>query len=210
MFNKKTIINFLMLNFGLILLALTSVILFTPTNLTPGGLYSVSLIIFNLLGLVQRASTSVGIIAFLLNIPLLAYMWKKFGRESFLKNSYGALFFPIWIIIVDNIIQFLGFNISQPNIYLTSILGGILQGAAIGIAIGAKGSTGGTDIIALIINNFLPFISVGRAIILINILIILSSFFIFGTLKALLSILSIFLTGYFVDLILKYFFKKDV
>lgn len=210
MFNKREIRNFLILNFGLILLALTSVFLFTPSRLTPGGLYSVSLIIFNLLGLEQRASTSIGIIAFLLNIPLLAYMWKKFGRETFLKNTYGALFFPIFIIIIDKVIQFFGLNIVQPNVYLTAILGGILQGVSIGIAIGAKGSTGGTDIIALIINGFLPFISIGRAIILINTLILLSALFIFGLLKAILSLIAIFLTGYFVDLVLKHIFKQDV
>jgi uncharacterized membrane-anchored protein YitT (DUF2179 family) len=81
------------------------------------------------------------------------------------------------------------------------VLGGIMGGAGIGIVFSQGGSTGGTDIIAMIINKYRN-ISPGRIILYLDVFIIASSYFIFGSIeKIVYGYVAMGITSYTIDLL---------
>ena len=85
--------------------------------------------------------------------------------------------------------------------FLSTVLGGILGGAGVGIVFTQGGSTGGTDIIAMIINKYRN-ISPGRIILYLDVFIIASSYFIFGSIeKIVYGYVAMGITSYTIDLL---------
>jgi uncharacterized membrane-anchored protein YitT (DUF2179 family) len=87
------------------------------------------------------------------------------------------------------------------DVFLSTVLGGILGGAGVGIVFTQGGSTGGTDIIAMIINKYRN-ISPGRIILYLDVFIIASSYFIFGSIeKIVYGYVAMGITSYTIDLL---------
>jgi uncharacterized membrane-anchored protein YitT (DUF2179 family) len=86
--------------------------------------------------------------------------------------------------------------------FMGCILGGILCGTGLGLVFNYKGSTGGTDIVALVLNKY-RHISIGKALLLCDLLIISSSYFIFGSIeKIVYGLVVMGVSSYTVDLVL--------
>ena len=207
--SRRQVKNFIQLNIGLILLALVGVLAFEPARVTPGGVYSISMLLFELFGGGADASYHIARLSFILNIPLIAYSYVRFGRGYLEKAIYAVFAFNAFTSIIPSIINYYGlegYRTEDPIV--AAVVGGILMGICVGMAITAGGNTGGTDIVAQIINDIFPLISVGTALIIINALIILGSLSIFGASRALMSVLSIFLVGISLDGYIYLFGKK--
>lgn len=200
--------KFMILNLGLILAALPAVVFFSRINLPPGGMYSVALIIYSSYGdflnhLGSSANSVVSIISFLLNIPLLVMSYLVFGLEYLLKVLYASVAFPVYIYILGIVLNPILGNYS-PNMVIAVLMGGVIMGAGIAIAIFGGANTGGVDIVAQVVNRYLPFVSLGTAIAILNGIIMLLALLILGASNAILGLFTIFIISYTVDLTLKF------
>ena len=107
----------------------------------------------------------------LINILLLIIAIKTIGWKFCLRTAYGVLALTLWMKVIP--IPTVP-DISDP--FMAVILGGLFSGVGLGFVLLNNGSTGGTDIIAMILTKF-AHLPMGRALLVSNILIIASAYF---------------------------------
>ena len=155
---------------GVIAYALGWSIFLLPNNLIGGGVSGFASILYYATGL------SMGLTYFVLNVILLIVGTKILGTGFGGKTIYAIFMTSIMLSLMPKIIpsDFIHeFAISNGKMICT-ILGGIIAGFGIGLSISQGGSTGGTDIVALVWCKFSP-ASPGRVILIVDVVIILSS-----------------------------------
>ena len=171
--NKSLVILFkeyCLVTVGVIAYALGWSIFLLPNNLIGGGVSGFASILYYATGL------SMGFTYFVLNVILLIVGTKILGTGFGGKTIYAIFMTSIMLSIMPKIIpsDFIHeFAISNGKMICT-ILGGIIAGFGIGLSISQGGSTGGTDIVALVWCKFSP-ASPGRVILIVDVVIILSS-----------------------------------
>ncbi len=151
-------------------LAWTAFIL--PSEIVGGGVTGLSALFFYWSG-IPVAYTLLSI-----NLLLLVFGVKSLGFGFGVKTIFGAVVLSVFFAILQPLI-------TEPVVddrFMSAILGGILGGASVGLVFTQGGSTGGTDIIAMIINKYRN-ISQGRVILYLDIVIISSSYLLFQSLE---------------------------
>lgn len=157
---------------GLMSYALGWTIFLLPNNLIGGGVSGFASILYYATGL------QMGITYLVLNVLLLVVGTKILGAGFGGKTIYAIVMTAVMLTIMPKIIptDFIHeFALSNGKLICT-ILGGVIAGVGIGLSISQGGSTGGTDIVALLWCKFHP-ASPGRVILIIDVAIILSSLF---------------------------------
>ena len=175
----KTVLNksiweffkeYALITFGLLAYSLGWTIFLLPNNLVGGGVSGFSAILFYATGI------PMGYTYFVLNVILLLIALKILGTGFGGKTIYAIVMTSVCLNIFLNIVphEFIEeFAVSNGK-FICAVLGGIIAGVGIGISISQGGSTGGTDIIALIWCKFKN-ASPGRVILIIDVVIILTS-----------------------------------
>ncbi len=162
--------EYALITLGVVSYALGWAIFLLPNNLIGGGVSGFASILYYATGLPMGATY------FVLNILLLLIGTKILGTGFGGKTIYAIVMTSVMLGLMPEIIpaDFIHeFAYSNGKLVCT-FLGGIIAGFGIGISISQGGSTGGTDIIALIWCKFYP-ASPGRVILIIDVAIILSS-----------------------------------
>lgn len=164
------IFEYLLITIGLLLYVVGWSVFILPNKLVGGGVTGISSIVYYATGF------NISYTYFIINVVLLAFALKFLGKSFGIKTVFAILMASFLLKIVPGLIsQDFIQAIALDNGRLVSIIfGGILAGAGIGITFAQGGSTGGTDIIALIINKYYN-ISPGKVIMFVDVLIILSS-----------------------------------
>lgn len=162
--------EYALVTFGVISYALGWSIFLLPNNLIGGGVSGFASIVYYATGI------SMGVTYFILNILLLVIGTKILGTGFGGKTIYAIFMTSFMLSLMPKIIpsDFISeFALSNGKLVCT-ILGGMIAGFGIGLSISQGGSTGGTDIIALVWCKFSP-ASPGRVILIVDVGIILSS-----------------------------------
>ncbi len=162
--------EYALVTFGVVSYALGWTIFLLPNNLIGGGVSGFASILFYATGL------PMGITYFILNVLLLIIGTKILGTGFGGKTIYAIVMTSIMLSVMPKLIpaDFIHeFALSNGKLICT-FLGGIIAGFGIGLSISQGGSTGGTDIVALVWCHFYP-ASPGRVILIIDVAIIMSS-----------------------------------
>ena len=162
--------EYCLVTLGVVAYALGWSLFLLPNNLIGGGVSGFASILYYATGL------PMGVTYFILNIVLLIVGTKILGTGFGSKTIYAIIMTSIMLSIMPKIIpsDFIHeFALSNGKLICT-ILGGIIAGFGIGLSISQGGSTGGTDIVALVWCKFSP-ASPGRVILVVDVVIILSS-----------------------------------
>ncbi len=155
-----------------------------PGQLLSGGVAGLSVAINYMSGI------NIGILTFLINIPIFILGFIYLEKEFCLYSMINMIIFSFILGITENIGQVIGTN----DIILQSVYGGVLAGAGAGIVFKTKSSMGGTDIIGAILKfkNNIPMKDTALSI---NILIVSIGGILFGTDKALYTLIGMFLNS---------------
>ena len=170
----KTLSEYALVALGILMYVLGWTLFLIPNNLVGGGVTGLSSILQYATHGVINAGWSYGVINILLLIVALRLLGKSFGSKTIFAvvlASVGLSF--LQKIIPQGIIQSLALENGK---LMSTIMGGMLAGTGIGMTMSQGGSTGGTDIIALVVNKYRN-VSPGRMILWIDVAIILSSLF---------------------------------
>lgn len=162
--------EYLLVTVGIVSYALGWSIFLLPNNLIGGGVSGFASIVFYATGV------PMGVTYLILNIILLLVGTKILGTGFGGKTIYAIIMTAILLAVFPKLIptDFIHeFALSNGKLICT-ILGGIIAGLGIGLSISQGGSTGGTDIVALLWCKFHP-ASPGRVILIVDVAIILSS-----------------------------------
>jgi uncharacterized membrane-anchored protein YitT (DUF2179 family) len=137
-----------------------------PNNITTGGVAGVSSILYWGTGIPVQTSY------FVINAVLLLIALRVLGFKFCLKTIYAVTVLTVGVGIVT---QHYDAHLLADQPFMAAIIGAVFCGCGVGLGLSANGSTGGTDIIAAIINKYRD-ISLGRVIMFCDVIIISSSY----------------------------------
>ena len=190
---SKTILsriqNYAIMVIGLALYAFGVTAFLIPLKITAGGVTGISMLVFFATGI------PTGYTYFAINSILVILAIRILGTGFGLKTIFSMAIISVLLNVLQAVIKEPLVN----DVFLSSVLGGILCGLGLGITFNQGGSTGGTDIIAMIINKYRN-ISPGRIIMYCDVLIITSSFFVLDSVEKLVyGYVTMWVVAYAID-----------
>lgn len=191
--DKNTYRNFCEFIIGMLITSVAVSVFYKPNSLVTTGCTGLSILISNYIDI------DLSLIVFSLSSILLAVSFCVFGLEYGAKNILGTILFPVFIKAASLINRVVNFN--NTSLFLLILIGGVLSGIGFGIIKKSGYSLGGFYVIYDILNRNLR-ISVGKANLFCNIIIIFSSIFIFGLSKAIYSGIGLYISSYIGDKII--------
>lgn len=183
---------------GTALMAISYQMFLIPNKIAAGGISGLAIILFHLYSL------PVGLTVFAGNIPLFILAWRYRGWKFVANSLAGTLLLPLMLEF------FVFVPLLTSDLLLASVFGGIGLGAGLGIVFRSHGSTGGTALIAQLVNHLWGWKS-GYSLIGADLAIVVAAGFIFGAEVALFALLSLFVSSKVIDLVQEGFsFSKTV
>lgn len=168
----KTIKEYVLVALGILIYVTGWTVFLVPNNLVGGGVTGVS----SILQYATGGAVRMGYTYFAINLILLIIALFTLGKAFGLKTVFAIILASVGLNVLQDIIPAdICYNLAVKNGKLMStIIGGITAGIGIGMTMSQGGSTGGTDIIALVVNKYRN-VSPGRMILAIDVVIIGSS-----------------------------------
>lgn len=190
---------------GSFLMATGFVLFITPYNIVPGGVYGLGISLHYMFPDIQ-----VGTFGWCLDVPLLLTSFLVFGGKIGLKTITAAfitpLFMnaPLWIWGAENpVTHFISKMDLGNDLLLSCIFGGVLIGIAMGLIFKTHATSGGTDIIGMIISKFMH-IPLARAVLFIDSIVVIIGLIVIGDWKLpLYSLIVIFIAAKVMDFIIE-------
>lgn len=199
---KHELSDYLAITFGLFLYALGWAAFLLPYSITSGGLTGVSAIIYYVTGLEIQVSY------FIINALLLIAAIKILGFKFCVKTIYGVLMLTLLLWLLQFL--FRGGSSELPKVlgegqdFMACLLGAGLCGVGLALTFLHQGSTGGTDIIAAIVNKYKN-VTMGRMLLYCDLIIISSCYLIFQDWKRVVfGFVTMFVISYMVDYVMNY------
>ncbi len=190
----KKLKSFLMMTVGCILISVGVYFFKIPNGFVTGGVTGVATL------LAPLTPISAGAWIWLLNIALLILGIVIFGVKNGLKTIYCSMLYSALTYVLEICVPLSGPLSDQPLLELVYAMLLTSIGAAMLFNTGA--SSGGTDIVALILKKYTS-LDVGKALLVVDFIVAVSSFFIYGTVAGLFSVLGLFSKAYIVDAVLE-------
>ena len=191
--DKNTYRNFCEFIIGMLITSVAVSVFYKPNDVVTTGCTGLSILISNYIDI------DLSLIVFSLSSVLLAVSFCVFGLEYGAKNILGTILFPVFIKAASLINRVVNFN--NTSLFLLILIGGVLSGIGFGMVKKSGYSLGGFYVIYDILNQKLK-ISVGKASLFCNIIIIFASTFIFGLNKAIYSGIGLYISSYIGDKIM--------
>lgn len=161
--------DYLMIALGMLFYAIGWTVFLLPNDITTGGVPGIASIVFWATGI------NVQYTYFAINGGLLIASLVVLGWKFSVKTIFAVIVMTTILPIIQGATSGLHLLHDQP--FMACVIGASFCGSGIGIAFSANGSSGGTDIIAAIINKYRD-ITLGRVILLTDMIIISSSYFV--------------------------------
>lgn len=155
---KSILIEYTGLIISCIIMAVALNMLLVPQTIAPGGLSGLSVVISKITGF------PVSNILFTISTPLLLFSVKVLGKKDAIKTFIGMAILTIMLKITEP----LSAMSPTDNTLLAGISGAILLGISLGILFRIDASTGGTDLIALMLNRVIPSLPVSKCLSMID------------------------------------------
>lgn len=183
--------NILMITLGTALYAFGFVNFNMENHLAEGGVSGITLILHSLWGL-NPAYTSL-----LINIPIIYIGAKYFGRKSLLLTIYGTVALSVFIEIFQHLN--LHINVGQ-DILIAALLAGLFGGIGLGLVFRYGGTTGGSDVIARIIEHKTGN-QVGQSLLILDTFVLLASLSYIDLRHMMYTVIMAFVMSQIIDLV---------
>lgn len=200
LFSKEWFKSYILITIGAFILAGGFVLFIDPHRIAPGGVYGIGIIIHYLtIGMFSWAPEGlpIGTIGLILNIPLTILGIKILGPRFGVKTVVGFLLSSVFIDLLHIL---LGYAPLVDDMLLSSIFGGVLIGFGLGLIFKSKATSGGSDIIAMILAKYTR-MPLGQLMIYVDSAIVLLALLAFKDWKIpMYSWITIYITGKVIDL----------
>ena len=196
--NKKSqwtewLIDWTLYMVGCVLYALAIAIFTAPNEIAPGGISGVATLINHLV-----PALPIGVMVIVINIPIIIVGWIVLGRNFVIKSAINML---ISSVLIDVFAAYIP-PFQNGDMMIASIAGGALVGTGLGLLFMRGASTGGTDILAQLLERKIRHIPIGRFMLLLDGLVIALSVVVYGHIEnALYAGVFIFVSSALIDTI---------
>ena len=185
----KVLKNFLFITFGAIVAGFALEAFLVPNSVIDGGVIGISMIISHV------TKWNLGLLVIVLNLPFIVLAFKKMGKMFVLQTAYAN------VILALALNFFHSYKVTN-DILLSTVFGGIVLGAGVGLILKNEASLDGTEILSLLVSKKFG-CSVGEFIMGLNLFIYLVAGKVFGWESAMYSILTYFVASKVIDIVME-------
>ena len=196
---KKNIKEFALITIGILLVAISVVYFFEPNNIAAGGITGLAIVINHYIPFI-----SIGPLVLMMDAVLFVIALIVLGAKFGAKTIYSSVLLSVSMWLMQT---FIPINITN-DLMLATIFGTLISAGGMPIVFNANASTGGTDIIAKILNKFFH-IEIGKSLLMVDFLVTLLGAITFGINMGLYGLLSVIINGVVIDNIIAGFKTKS-
>lgn len=176
LFSKGNMKDFMFIVFGILSYAVGYTAFILPERVVMGGVSGLSALIY------YATNIPAGISIFVLNITLLIIAFSALTKQFVVRTIIGVILISMFIGALQPFFQAYPIITAGEDKFMHVLIGGMLSGAGLGIVFSHNGSTGGTDIITVLLTKHFN-LSFGRAMQFIDCTIICSSYLLFHSME---------------------------
>jgi uncharacterized membrane-anchored protein YitT (DUF2179 family) len=159
-----------------------------PANLASGGVTGISQLFNHFTG------WPIGLMVLIGNLPLFLIGWRFLGGRRFaLRTAFAVLVYSLVVDLLPRL-HLLPMNGITDDIFLNSLYGAVVSGIGYGLVYRARGTSGGSDVLARILNHYRS-LSMTQSYLMVDSAVILSAGFVFGWKQALYAIITLYVSG---------------
>lgn len=185
---KKTwYVDTILIIIGTGLMALGIISCFDAAGLVTGGFSGVAILVKTWTKGLIRGGVPLWFTNMILNIPLFLLAIRLKGFAFVKKALLGDGSLTVWLAVLPAV------NLAGDDLLLAAVFGGVIMGAGLGLVFLGQGTTGGTDMMAAIIQKYLRHYSIAQIMQFIDGVIVLVGMYVFGIQRALYAIIAVFL-----------------
>ncbi len=188
---------FLMIFVGTGMAALGITAFYDPMSMVTGGFSGLAILIKALTSGLIEGGIPLWVTNLVLNIPVFILSYIFIGKKFVGKTLFGAGMLTIWLAILPSL------DFTSGDYLLTAIFGPILTGAGIGITIRGGATTGGTDMVAALIQLKMKYRSVAEIMQVLDAAIVVAGILQFGLYQGMYALIAIFVTSRVSDLMVE-------
>ncbi len=199
-YNKRSAVwDYIFIFVGTGLLGVAIQCLYDPISLVTGGFTGLSIIVKEVTGNFIEGGIPLWFTNIILNIPFFLLALKVKGVKFIFRTFVGTMMLSAWLYVIPVI------DLTQGDYILASVFGGVIAGAGMGLVLLAKATTGGTDMVATLIQHKLKHYSVVQIMQILDGLIVLAGLYVFGIKAGMYAIVAIFITSKVSDALMEGF-----
>lgn len=205
LFSRKWFIDYALITIGSFIMAVGFVYFITPHRIVPGGIFSIAIVIHYLtqsLFSFWPEGIPIGLFSLIVNIPLTLIGIKILGPRFGIKTVVGFVLSSLFM----DFVTYLRPDGDAPlvnDVLLSCIFGAVLIGVGLGLIFKSKATSGGSDIVAMIVSKYTN-IQLGQSIIYVDSVIVLLGLAAFQDWQIpLYSLLVIYISGKAIDMTLE-------
>lgn len=181
--------SFALITLGTFVLATAFEVCLSPNHVLVSGTGGIAFLVAHFV------PVPLGAVYLVLNVPLFLIGWREVGASFLIRSIWGTISLSVFLVLLDHLPAWY-------NPIAGGIVGGIISGLAVGLVLLVGGTTGGTDIVSVVVNRRSKW-SVGHIMFAVNFFIVLAGGIVFGWGHALLTVASLLFTAGAVNLMLR-------
>lgn len=189
---RQLVRDYLLVVIGALVTAVSFSWFFLPHDVAPGGVTGIATVLSSLTGL------SVGLLSFLINVPLFLTGWRQVGWRFAVRSFVAMVLLSVFIDLLPPLNP-------AGDIMLATVFGGVLLGVGLGIVVRAGATTGGTDMAAKMIHRLAGFLSIATILFIIDATVVLIAAMAFGIQAGLWALIALFISSKAMDVVIKGF-----
>jgi len=178
--------DYMLIVLGTAVMAVSINSVFDPLGMVTGGFSGIAIMVKYLTRDMFNGGIPLWLTTLILNIPVFIIGIKMKGLSFFRKSLVGTVCLSVWLYVLPV------FPIIDQDLILAALYGGVLQGIGIGLAFMGRGTTGGSDMVASLIQMKFRHYSISHILQFVDGFIVVLGAFVFGVSKVLYAIVAIF------------------
>ena len=198
--NKRPIwVDYILILMGTGLMGVAIQSIFDPTGLVVGGFTGIAIVVKEITAGLLPVGIPLWLTNLALNIPVFLVAFKIKGKGFIGRTAIATVLLSFWLYILPD------WNIPQGDYMLASIYGGVISGIGIGFVLLAKATTGGSDMVAALIQHKLRHYTVVQIMVIIDGAIVVFGMIAFGIKPGLYAVVAIFISSKVSDTLMEGF-----
>ena len=194
---RPVYVDYLLILAGTAIMALAINSVYDPSSLVTGGFTGAGIILKEVTSGIVDGGIPLWLTNIMLNVPVFLLGAKIKGMRFLKRTLFATVMLSAWLYILPVV------SLGVEDLILSSLFGGAIFGVGIGMVFMARATTGGTDLVAALIQHYLRHYSIVQIMQIIDAAIVIVGAYTFGITTALYSILAIVVTSYISDYLIE-------
>ena len=194
---KSPVIDYIAIIIGTGLMGLAIQCIFDPISLVMGGFTGMAIIVKYVTEGLVEGGIPLWLTNLVLNIPVFLVALKVKGSKFIGRTFFATIMLSVWLYIIPAV------DLSMGDYTLATIFGGVISGAGMGMVFLAKATTGGTDMVAAIIQVKLKHYSIAQIMQFIDGAVVVTGLYVFGLKPTMYAIVTIFIVAKVSDMLME-------